>query len=238
MDDELSSKLDGINKKITATAEEIVFRTLPQKSINEESSPFNRSFLYTTTDPTVYAPPSMEEPETKKRKRSDDKVDKSRSDTSNARLPNLVVSNKHRPHFHDYAYQAQARVKTECEELIELCDNVKLWVSLTMPRGDNFGVQVQEEVLSELHRSQESGYNLRDHARTNYLQRARICSKLIKYPNIEDYSLALTEHDAKQLYMARQHIVDIKNIYAILTDVLHKNIEKVTSHSTRCWITP
>jgi Proteasome activator PA28, C-terminal len=39
--------------------------------------------------------------------------------------------------------------------------------------------------------------------------------------------LALREHDAKQLYMARQHLVDIKNIYAVLTDVIHKNIQKV-----------
>jgi len=234
MDDELASKLNIINKKVATTAEEIIFRTFPQKileltalteSMNEESSLFNWSYLYRTTDPTVYPPPSADEPETKKRKRSDDKADKSGNDTSNARLSNLVMSNKH-------VSQAQARVKTECEELIELCDNIKLWVSLTMPRiedGDNFGVQIQEEVLSELHRSQESGYNLRDDARTNHLDRAKICSKLIKYPNIEDYSLALTEHDAKQLYRARQHIIDIKNIYAVLTDVLHKNIEKIRS---------
>jgi Proteasome activator PA28, C-terminal len=50
----------------------------------------------------------------------------------------------------------------------------------------------KQEVLSELHRSQESGYNLRDHPRTNHLNRAKICSKLIKYPNIEDYAVCFT----------------------------------------------
>lgn len=45
------------------------------------------------------------------------------------------------------------------------------------------------EVLSELHRSQESGYNLRDESREGHLDRAKICSKLIKYPNIEDYAV-------------------------------------------------
>ena len=27
--------------------------------------------------------------------------------------------------------------------------------------------------------------------------------------------------------MARQHLNDLKNIYAILTDIIHKNIQKV-----------
>jgi hypothetical protein len=45
------------------------------------------------------------------------------------------------------------------------------------------------EVLVELHRAQESAYNLRDAARQDYLARAKICSKLVKYPNIEDYAV-------------------------------------------------
>ena len=34
----------------------------------------------------------------------------------------------------------------------------------------------------------QSAYNLRDLARQHHLERAKICSKLIKYPNIEDYT--------------------------------------------------
>lgn len=45
------------------------------------------------------------------------------------------------------------------------------------------------EVLAELHRAQESAYNLRDTARQDYLARAKICSKIVKYPNIEDYAV-------------------------------------------------
>lgn len=74
--------------------------------------------------------------------------------------------------------------------------------------GDNFGVQIQEglsytissleaaligsmyaEALNELHRSQESAYSLRDASRLHHLSRAKICSKLIKYPNVEDYTV-------------------------------------------------
>ncbi|KAF8579010.1 proteasome activator pa28 REG alpha/beta subunit, partial [Ramaria rubella] len=217
------------NKQVTLTAEEIVFRTFPQKlnalleSTNDVSSPFHRSHMYTVTDTTVYPPPSSsaDAPDTKKRKRIDGAEPGGLgNNTSNGKLSNLVLTNQH-------LRQAQEKVREECEQLIELCDKVKLWISLTMPNGDNFGVQIQEEVLSELMRSQESGLNLRDDARTNHLNRAKICSKLIKYPNIEDYALALREHDAKQLFLARQHLADIKNVYAILTDLIHKNIQKI-----------
>ncbi|EEB91104.1 hypothetical protein MPER_10595 [Moniliophthora perniciosa FA553] len=85
------------------------------------------------------------------------------------------------------------------------------------PSGDNF------EALAELHRAQESAYNIRDVPRQDYLSRAKICSKLIKYPHVEDY----TEHDSKQIYYARQRLYDIRNLYAALTDVLHKNIAKI-----------
>lgn len=46
------------------------------------------------------------------------------------------------------------------------------------------------EVLSELCRSQESAYNIRDSTRQSHIARAKLCSKLIKYPNVEDYKVA------------------------------------------------
>ena len=50
---------------------------------------------------------------------------------------------------------------------------------------------MRAEALNELHRSQESAYNLRDSGRSHHLARAKICSKLIKYPNIDDYTVRL-----------------------------------------------
>jgi Proteasome activator pa28 beta subunit len=44
--------------------------------------------------------------------------------------------------------------------------------------------------------------------------------------------IALKEHDEKQLYLARQHVFDVRNMYAVLTDLIHKNISKarIVSH--------
>ena len=45
--------------------------------------------------------------------------------------------------------------------------------------------------------------------------------------------MALKEHDQKQIYVARQNLFDLRNVYAILTDILHKNINKVRHASER-----
>jgi|SRR5712671_5613754 len=55
-------------------------------------------------------------------------------------------------------------------------------------RANDFDIVVPE-VLNELHRSQESGYNMRDNVRQHFLNRAKICSKIIKYPHLEDYAV-------------------------------------------------
>lgn len=43
------------------------------------------------------------------------------------------------------------------------------------------------------------------------------------------FQLALKEHDEKQLYLARQHLFDIRNVYAVMTDIIQKNIVKVST---------
>ncbi|KAK7059187.1 hypothetical protein VNI00_001814 [Paramarasmius palmivorus] len=216
-------------------------------SMDDPKSPFHPSQTSVPADTRVYPPPNQsdeDEPPTKKRKSSEPSSSggaTAQNDTQCARYASLVKS-------HPYAKSLHEMVKKECEEIASLIDKVKLWVTLTMPRiedGDNFGVQVQEgrsgfaivcpfpdqislpEALAELHRAQESAYNIRDVPRQDYLSRAKICSKLLKYPNVEDYTLALQEHDAKQTYYARQRLHDIRNLYAALTDVLQKNIAKI-----------
>ncbi|KAI6047813.1 proteasome activator pa28 REG alpha beta subunit [Pisolithus marmoratus] len=234
---EVSEKLEAFRSKVASTANDIVFRVFPAKiielttlidSTNTPDSPFNIAQASTLTDARVYPAPSSVDPGgPAKRRRTEDggALSPTNGDITSTRYPDLVHANKH-------ILKLSETTKSECAQLSDCCDKVKLWVNLTMPKiedGDNFGVQIQEEVLSELLRSQESAYNIRDSVRQHYLARAKICSKLIKYPNVEDYALALREHDEKQLFFARQNLVDIRNIYAVITDILHKNIAKIRS---------
>jgi len=229
MEPGLAKSLEEFHAKVASAAEEVVFKIFPQKTLelqafidstSSPSSEFHDSHSTSSTDARVYPDPTENvAPETKKRKRESDPA----NSVAHARYPDLV-------HTNELVQKVHEIVKKECNDLIQLCDKVKLWVTLTMPKiedGDNFGVQIQEEALNELHRSQESAYSLRDASRLHHLSRAKICSKLIKYPNVEDYTLSLKEHDEKQIYLAKQHLYDLRNIYAIITDTLHKNITKI-----------
>ncbi|KAH7914771.1 proteasome activator pa28 REG alpha beta subunit [Hygrophoropsis aurantiaca] len=239
MDKEVTKKLEQFRGAVATAAEDVIFHKFPTKvswielsalidSTGTSDSPYHISHGSLSTDAVVYPPPSssleVDEPD-KKRKRTIDgsALSSNSNDLQSPRYSNRMRANQHIIKLHD-------SLKTECSELADSCDKVKLWVNLTMPKiedGDNFGVQIQEEVLSELLRAQESAYNLRDGVRQDHLNRAKICSKIVKYPNIEDYTLSLKEHDEKQLFFARQHLIDIRNIYAVLTDILHKNIAKI-----------
>ncbi|TRM65917.1 proteasome activator pa28 [Schizophyllum amplum] len=229
MDKNTTAKLDDFRKKITEAGEHIVFHVFPTKILemheavqaaaSSANSPFNAS-QSSGTDATVCSP-SGEDGGPKKRKREDEGA--VRGATGRICYPEAVSANQRLVGLHTF-------IKRECEELGVLVDQVKLWITLTMPKiedGDNFGVEIQTEVLSELDRVHQSAYNLRDLARQDHLDRAKICSKLIKYPNIEDYAVALKEHDEKHLYMARENLTDIRNLYAVMTDLIHKNISKI-----------
>jgi len=43
------------------------------------------------------------------------------------------------------------------------------------------------DLLSELDRAQEAALNIRDTCRNECLTRAKLCSKIFKYPDVEDY---------------------------------------------------
>ncbi|PLW40430.1 hypothetical protein PCANC_08891 [Puccinia coronata f. sp. avenae] len=122
-------------------------------------------------------------------------------------------------------------LRAHWEELINITNAIKIHINLLVPKiedGDTFGVQVQEECLSELSRAQDSGYNLLEAQLKHNMSRAKLASKLIKYPHVEDYQLAMQEHDRKSIFLCRQHLLDLRNIYALLTDLLYKNIVKIT----------
>ncbi|KAI6008370.1 proteasome activator pa28 REG alpha beta subunit [Pisolithus orientalis] len=226
-----SEKLETFRTKTASVASDIVFRLFPAKlttlieSTKAPDSPFNIAHASTLTDARVYPAPSdyVDSNGPAKRKRTEDGSvpSLSNSDIPNARYPDLVHANKH-------ILKLSETTKSECTQLSDCCvrNNYSAFLPLAkvLP-GDNFGIRL----LSELLRSQESAYNIRDSVRQHHLARAKICSKLIKYPNVEDYALALREHDEKQLFFARQNLIDIRNIYAVITDILHKNMAKIRS---------
>ncbi|KAF8665315.1 hypothetical protein AX16_000335 [Volvariella volvacea WC 439] len=221
MESKLPGEIEGFRKEVTAVGEDIVFRVFPSKIIelteliqksNDPYSPIYFHKYYTRNTTTIDSPP------TKKRKQTEDADEK--QSTPSITIPPPPCTDSAR----QGARALHNLVKQEAETLVSLADQVRLWVAMTMPRiedGDNFGVQVQEEVLAELHRAVDSAQGFRDTARQDFLARGKICSKII----------ALVEHEERQIYLARRALIEIRNIYAMVTDLIHKNIAKASSSS-------
>jgi len=232
MDRGLKAQLTDFFQSITKVGMGAVFTKFPQKMLHlhaliqatpNPSSPFHSSHIHKVTDLSgplsINSNLSFESPSSKKRKFEDH----GNSEVECSDLPVACFASE------STHTQVHKIIKTECEELIELIDQAKLWITLSLSNISSLNANeicAQEDVLAEMHRAQDAALNLRNIARDDHLSRAKISSKLVKYPNITDYKRALREHDDGQLYIARRHLQDIRNIYVVLTGLIRRTFPK------------
>ncbi|CDU17483.1 hypothetical protein YYC_02687 [Plasmodium yoelii 17X] len=169
----------------------------------------------------------------------ENKSDKNNNDTNIKNFPNnedskIIINDQlvytHYVPSHKQIYDELEKIKSYASELIEIIGNIKLWIQLNVPRiedGNNFGVGIQEEAIQELARVEESAFNLYDAIVKYYMERAKISTKVIKYPNVLDYQEAIREIDEKEWIHIKITIIDMRNNYIMLYDLLCKNWEKV-----------
>ena len=111
-----------------------------------------------------------------------------------------------------------------------LCNNVKIWIQLQVPKvedGNNFGVAVQEDMINDLARAEDASLMVFDNINKYYMGRAKLISKVAKYPNLDDYKMAIKEMDDKQVRSIWLVFSDLRNNYSVLHDSLVKNMEKL-----------
>lgn len=128
------------------------------------------------------------------------------------------------------------RVKPEIELLREKCNTVRMWVQLLIPKvedGNNFGVSIQEDTVDQLWTVESTAASYLRRFSTYYNTRAKLVSKIVKYPQVEDYRRTVAEVDENEYLSVRQILLHVRNQYATLHDVILKNIEKIkTPRST------
>jgi hypothetical protein len=60
-----------------------------------------------------------------------------------------------------------------------------------------------------------------------YMTRGKLASKVVKYPNLEDYAYSLREYDTRIVLSLRLYMQDIRDDYAIVYDTIMKNLERL-----------
>ncbi len=66
-----------------------------------------------------------------------------------------------------------------------------------------------------------------ENATKYFITRAKLAAKTLKYPFVEDYLQSIHELDEKEFFNLRLCVLDLRNNYAILQDMIVKNIEKL-----------
>jgi len=122
------------------------------------------------------------------------------------------------------------RVKPRLRTLVDEANCLKMWVAFLIPKiedGNNFGVGIQEETLEEIRGVESDASSFYEAIARYFLNRAKILTKVAKYPHIADYRRAVSELDEKQLLSLKVTLVEMRNHYAALHDMIVKNWEKI-----------
>uniref|UniRef100_A0A8C7PW93 Proteasome activator complex subunit 3 n=1 Tax=Oncorhynchus mykiss TaxID=8022 RepID=A0A8C7PW93_ONCMY len=99
------------------------------------------------------------------------------------------------------------KVKPEIRTLIEKCNT--------------------EETVAELRTVEGEAASYLDQISRYYITRAKLVSKIAKYPHVEDYRRTVTEIDEKEYISLKIIVSELRNQYVTLHDMILKNIDKI-----------
>lgn len=236
VDPEVKLKVDSFRKQIAGEAEDLVANFFPKKLLELDAllndptlNIHNLTQIHSDMNLPVPDPillmnnhDLLDRPKTQKRKLED--CEETYQGTKVFVMPNgMLKSNQKLVDIID-------KVKPEILLLIEKCSTVKLWVQLLIPRkedGNNFGVSIQEDTVSELQTVESEAASFLDEISKYYVVRAKLVSKIAKYPHVEDYCRSVVEMDEREYISLRFTVLELRDQYVTLYDLILKNIEKI-----------
>uniref|UniRef100_A0A1I7T3A6 Proteasome activator complex subunit 3 n=1 Tax=Caenorhabditis tropicalis TaxID=1561998 RepID=A0A1I7T3A6_9PELO len=121
-------------------------------------------------------------------------------------------------------------VRPKLRDAVEQCNTVKMWITLLIPRiedGNNFGVGIQEETLSEVRNVESEAASFLDQMSRYFTTRGKLITKIAKYPHVDDYRRAILDMDEKQFINIRLVVLEMRNHFSTLHDMIMKNYEKI-----------
>ncbi|XP_074838892.1 proteasome activator complex subunit 1 [Carettochelys insculpta] len=123
-----------------------------------------------------------------------------------------------------------SQVKAEIQEAKEELGLVSVWVQLQVPRiedGNNFGVAVQEKVFELMTALRTKLEGFQTQISKYFSERGDAVAKAAKSPHVGDFRQLVHELDEAQYAELRLMVMEIRNLYAVLYDIVVKNFEKI-----------
>ncbi|XP_064177836.1 proteasome activator complex subunit 3 isoform X1 [Anguilla rostrata] len=246
VDNEIKTKVDAFRERITGEAEDLVANFFPKKLLEldhflkdpilniHELKDIHSEINLTVPDPILLTNshdglegPLFASQQNAKKRKLEDAASEDNCQVAGTKvfvMPGGMMKSNNK------LVDLIEKVKPEIRTLIEKCNTVKMWVQLLIPRiedGNNFGVSIQEETVAELRTVEGEAASYLDQISRYYITRAKLVSKIAKYPHVEDYRRTVTEIDEKEYISLKIIVSELRNQYVTLHDMILKNIEKI-----------
>ncbi|KAJ8406982.1 hypothetical protein AAFF_G00292580 [Aldrovandia affinis] len=227
-------QVDDFCKQLTKEAESLVSKFFPQK-IEEMEKLLQASFCVEDLS-TLRAPldipipdPAKEELKRKKKEEKEakegkeDKEKDGKEDEEEGPTCGPIACNER-------VQRLLKETKVHIQTLKEKLNTVSMWVQLQVPNiedGNNFGVAVQEKVFELLTNTRTKIEGFQTQISKYYSERGDAVAKASKQSHVGDYRHLVHELDENQYCELRIVVLEIRNTYAVLYDIISKNHDKI-----------
>ncbi|XP_023661613.1 proteasome activator complex subunit 1 [Paramormyrops kingsleyae] len=241
---ESQKQVEDFCKQLTKEAESLVSTFFPQKIAEMETllqaslgvSAEDLSSLMAPLDIPIPDPEKeelkrkkKEEREAKEGKKEKDK-DKDKEEEEEGPSCGPIATNERVEHL-------LKEVKPHIQTLKEKLNIVSMWIQLQIPKiedGNNFGVAVQEKVFELLTNTRTKIEGFQTQISKYYSERGDAVAKASKQPHVGDYRQLVHELDQHQYCELRVVVLEIRNTYAVLYDIINKNYDKIKKPRGDC----
>uniref|UniRef100_A0A8D0GLE6 Proteasome activator complex subunit 1 n=1 Tax=Sphenodon punctatus TaxID=8508 RepID=A0A8D0GLE6_SPHPU len=213
VDPEVKLKVDSFRERITSEAEDLVANFFPKKLLEldgflkdpilniHDLTQIHSEMNLPVPEPILLtnSHDGLDGPNLKKRKLED--CEETCQGTKVFVMPNGMLKSN--------------------QQLVDIIEKVKPEIRLLIEKCNT------EETVAELRTVESEAASYLDQISRYYITRAKLVSKIAKYPHVEDYRRTVTEIDEKEYISLRLIISELRNQYVTLHDMILKNIEKI-----------
>ncbi|CAL8292181.1 unnamed protein product [Lota lota] len=222
-------QVDDFCQTLTKEAEALLSKQFPQ-TIAEMDTCLSRPDLVRAPLDIPIPDPAKEEAKRKKKEekeaavgKKDKESDKEDKEEDEGPQCGPIYCNEH-------VERALKEVKPQLNTLKEKLNTVSMWMQLQIPKiedGNNFGVAVQEKVFELLTNTRTKIEAFQTQISKYYSERGDAVAKASKQPHVGDYRQLVHELDQYQYSELRLVVLEIRNTYAVLFDIINKNYDKI-----------
>lgn len=121
-------------------------------------------------------------------------------------------------------------IKPHIRQLLEDTKLLEMWIQLLTPRNEftnDLTNSLLSDIYNEIEAMESNGEAFSDQISAYFQSRGKIITKVMKYPQLDDYRRTVKEMDENFHHRLRATLCDVRNCYAALYEMISKNLEKI-----------